>query len=57
MDKLIKEREFLYDEFDKVSYLEDVRVRCSYFFLFRVFEEMGICFLKIFYKKLWYIIN
>lgn len=38
MDKLIKERELLHDKLDKASYPEDVRVRCGYLPLIRVFE-------------------
>lgn len=45
MDKLIKERELLHDNLDKASYPEDVRVRCGYLPLIRVFEEIGTCFL------------
>lgn len=57
MDKLIKERQLLHDKLDKASYPEDVRVRCSYLPLLRVFEEKGICSLKILYKKLRHITN
>lgn len=45
MDKLIKERELLHDKLDKASYPEDVKVRCGYLPLIRVFEEIGTCFL------------